>query len=273
MGRKFSLAYLTIPGTKPVDQIRIAAEAGYDFVSLRPIPMHLPGEPLFPFGDDRKLFIEIRNALESNNIRLMDIELARVREDLKVEDYERAFAAGAELGATDVLSSIWTTDKAFCFKEFAKICDLAEKYKLKVNLEFVTFSGVPGLTEALEVLDTVSRPNAFLMVDTFHAHRSRVSIEELAAVDKSKFGFIHLCDGPKEIPSLDDPSMISVAREGRLYPGEGGVEIAQMLRVMPANPISIELPNAIEMEKRGAAGHAARCLSTAKEYLKENKIE
>ena len=36
MSRKFSLAYLTIPGTAPVDQIRIAKEAGYDFVSLRP---------------------------------------------------------------------------------------------------------------------------------------------------------------------------------------------------------------------------------------------
>lgn len=42
MSRKFSLAYLTIPGTAPVDQIRIAKEAGYDFVSLRTIPMHRP---------------------------------------------------------------------------------------------------------------------------------------------------------------------------------------------------------------------------------------
>ena len=45
MSRKFSLAYLTIPGICPQDQIRIAAEAGYDFVSLRTIPMYLPGEP------------------------------------------------------------------------------------------------------------------------------------------------------------------------------------------------------------------------------------
>ncbi|HPB80137.1 MAG TPA: sugar phosphate isomerase/epimerase, partial [Sedimentibacter sp.] len=111
MKRKFSLAYLTIPGTHPVDQIRIAAEAGYDFVSLRPIPMHLPNEPLFQFDLDRKLFKDVRNALEQNDIKLMDIELARVREDLKVEDYESAFAAAAELGATDVLSSIWTKDK------------------------------------------------------------------------------------------------------------------------------------------------------------------
>ena len=37
MARKFSLAYLTIPGVDPVSQIKIAKEAGYDFVSLRTI--------------------------------------------------------------------------------------------------------------------------------------------------------------------------------------------------------------------------------------------
>ena len=273
MTRKFSLAYLTIPGTNPVTQIEIAADAGYDFVSLRPIPMHLPNEPLFQFDLDKKLFKDIRNALEQNHIKLMDIELARVREDLRVDDYESAFAAGAELGATDVLSSIWTKDKEFYCKEFAKICDLAAKYNLKVNLEFVTFSGVPGLTGAMEVLDKVDRPNAYLMVDTLHAHRSMVSPNDLAKVDRKKFGFIHLCDGPLIIPSLEDPSMIGVARERRLYAGEGGIDIKGMLLAMPNNPISIELPNSKEMEIRGAAGHAARCLITAKDLLADEAFQ
>lgn len=273
MSRKFSLAYLTIPGTNPIDQIRIAAEAGYDFVSLRPIPMHLPNEPLFQFDLDKKLFKDIKNALEQNHIKLMDIELARVREDLKVEDYESAFAAGAELGATDVLSSVWTQDKEFAYKEFAKICDLAAKYGLKVNLEFVTFSGIKALDGALELLDKVDRPNAYLMVDTLHAHRSMVGPEDLKKVERKKFGFIHLCDGPLEIPSLEDPSMISVAREGRLYAGEGGIDLKGMFMAMPDNPISIELPNSKEMAVRGAAGHAARCLVTAKEYFAKNQIE
>ncbi|WP_326910164.1 sugar phosphate isomerase/epimerase family protein [Sedimentibacter sp. MB31-C6] len=264
MTRKFSLAYLTIPGTSPVDQIKIAAEAGYDFVSLRPIPMHLPNEPLYQFDLDKKLFREIRTALTENGIKLMDIELARVREDLNVYDYESAFAAGAELGATDVLSSIWSKDKEFSFREFEKICDLAAKYNLKVNLEFVTFSGITGLKDALEVLDRVDRPNAYLMVDTLHAHRSNVSPADLDKVDKKRFGFIHLCDGPGEIPSLEDPSMIGVAREGRLYAGEGEIDLKGMLLAMPNNPISIELPNSKEMELRGAAGHVARCILTAK---------
>ena len=63
MGRKYSLAYLTIPGTDPVEQIRIAKETGYDSVSLRTIPMHLPGEPEFLPQKDPALFEAIRNAL------------------------------------------------------------------------------------------------------------------------------------------------------------------------------------------------------------------
>ncbi|MGI6703585.1 MAG: sugar phosphate isomerase/epimerase family protein [Clostridia bacterium] len=273
MSRKFSLAYLTIPGTSPVDQINIAAEAGYDYVSLRPIPMHLPNEPLFQFDKDRKLFNDIKQALSANDIGLLDIELARVREDLNVEDYESAFSAAAELGATDVLSSIWSKDKAYYYGEFEKICDLAAKYSLRVNLEFVTFAGVTSLAEALDVLDTVERPNAYIMVDTLHAHRSRVSAEDIAKVEPSKFGFIHLCDGPGPIPALDDPSMIEVAREGRLYPGEGEIDLKSMLIALPPNPISIELPNSKEMAKRGALGHASQCLIKAKQYFAKNGIE
>jgi sugar phosphate isomerase/epimerase len=273
MTRKFSLAYLTIPGTDPVSQINIAAEAGYDFVSLRPIPMHLPNEPLFQFDQDKNLFNNIKQALKETNIKIMDIELARVREDLKVEDYESAFAASAELGATDVLSSVWTQDKEFTFKNFAKICDLAEKYKLKVNLEFVTFSGLTDLAGALEVLNKVERPNAYIMVDTLHAHRSHVTPEDLAKVGRDKFGFIHLCDGPGVIPSLDDPSMIGVAREGRLYPGKGEIDLKGLLKAIPSNPVSIELPNSKEISARGVAGHAAECLIQAKKYFKENSID
>lgn len=125
----------------------------------------------------------------------------------------------------------------------------------------------------MEVLDKVGRPNAYLMVDTLHAHRSMVRPEDLAKVDRNKFGFIHLCDGPGKIPSLDDPSMIGVAREGRLYAGEGEIDLKGMFLAMPNNPISIELPNSKEMEERGAAGHAARCLKTAKEFFADNEIE
>ena len=45
MSKFFSLAYLTLPNTHPVDQIEIAAQCGYEGVGLRTISQHLPGEP------------------------------------------------------------------------------------------------------------------------------------------------------------------------------------------------------------------------------------
>lgn len=42
MSRTYFLAYLTVPGTDPMKQIKLNKQCGYDFVSLRTIPMHLP---------------------------------------------------------------------------------------------------------------------------------------------------------------------------------------------------------------------------------------
>ena len=113
MSKFFSLAYLTLPNTHPVDQIEIAAQCGYEGVGLRTISQHLPGEPEFLLHKDAKLFEETRQALKEYDMPVMDIELARVRPDLDINEYDPAFEKAAELGATDVLGSIWTRDKAY----------------------------------------------------------------------------------------------------------------------------------------------------------------
>lgn len=43
MARQIPLAYLTTPGFQPLKQIKIASEAGCGYVSLRTIPVGLPG--------------------------------------------------------------------------------------------------------------------------------------------------------------------------------------------------------------------------------------
>ena len=147
-----------------------------------------------------------------------------------------------------------------------------------VNLEFVTFAGVTNLAEAKEVQDALRAngiSNLKIMVDTLHAHRSFVKPEEISALAKAepdRFGFIHLCDGPKAVPAMDDSEMLGVARGARLYPGEGGADIAGMLKELKTNPISIELPNFEQMKAHGADGHARRCLETAKQYFAEHDL-
>lgn len=273
MSRKYSLAYLTIPGTTPTEQIRIAAEAGYDCVSLRTIPMHLPGEPIFQFEKDKALFESVKKALADYGILYNDMELARVREDLDVREYEPAFEKSAELGARNVLSSVWTEDKAYREDTFGLICDMAAKYDMTVNLEFMSLSGVRDLKTALELRDAVARKNIKIVVDLLYVLRSQIPAEELALLSEDDVGFIHLCDGPAEMPSLCVDDAFKIVREGRLYLGEGDIDIKAILKALPKVPFSIELPNAAEMTSRGAAGHAARCLETAKACLKANGID
>lgn len=279
MSRAFSLAYLTTPGVDPVEQIKMAKEAGYDYVSLRTIPMHLPGEPEFLLHKDAALFEATKNALKEYDIPLMDIELARVRPDLDINEYDPAFEKAAELGATDVLGSVWTRDKAYYVEQVGRIAEMAKKYGLKYNVEFLPWAGVRNLQEAITLVDTVKADNLYIMVDTLHAGRAGVHAEELARTDPKYFNFIHLCDGPAGpdgdpvLDNIKDDLMLFTAREGRLYPGEGVMDIVGMVKSMPRIPLSIELPNLKRIEELGRFGHAKRCLDTAKALFAANGLD
>lgn len=277
--RKYSLAYLTIPGTDPVNQIRIAAETGYDSVSLRTIPMHLPGEPEFLLDKDETLFNTTKKALKEYNMPLMDIELARIRPDLDIAEYAPAFEKAAELGATDVLGSIWTRDKNFYMETAGKVADMAKGFGLSYNIEFLPWAGVRSLQEAITLVDELNMDNLFIMVDTLHAGRAGVSAQELKRTDKKYFRFMHLCDGPAGpdgdlvLDDIKDKLMLFTAREGRMYAGQGVMDVAGMVAAIPNVPLSIELPNAEEMKVRGAQGHAKQCLETAQAYFAAHGVE
>jgi sugar phosphate isomerase/epimerase len=108
------------------------------------------------------------------------------------------------------------------------------------------------------------------MVDTLYVNYSQVKLEELDALPREWFHMAHLCDAPAGIPQTVD-AMKQIAREGRLYVGEGVINIAEIFDHMPQIPYSIELPNAKRVQELGYEGHARRCLDTAKQYLEKHK--
>lgn len=67
---------------------------------------------------------------------------------------------------------------------------------------------------------------------------------------------------------IKDELMLFTAREGRLYPGEGAMDLCGMVNALPGLPLSIELTNLARIKELGVAGHARRCLETAKTLLK-----
>lgn len=264
--RRFSLAYLTLLGCPPPKQVYIAGRAGYDFVGLRPIYMGLPGEPNFDLSSNPQLLRETKTALQSTGVGLHDIELARIQDGLDPRTYVPAMDVAAELGARHLISSIWTNDRAYAVDAFGQLCDLARPLGLTVSLEFVTFAAVGTLQQALDVLHATRRNNVGLLIDTLHFSRSRVAPAELDAVPPEWYHFVHFCDAAADIPTTTD-GLIHTAREERLYAGEGGIDLAGILRRMPPVPFCVELPHHERTRELGFAEHAFRCLETTRRWV------
>ena len=267
MATQYSLAHLTVLGCPPPEMAYIAARAGYDFISIRPILMGLPGEPDYALADNPVMLKQTKRALADTGVKLHDIELARIYDHMHPSKYLPAMEVAAELGGRAVLSSIWTDDRAYAIEKFGEVCDLAKPFGLTVDLEYVPIAGVRSLADAVQVLKAVKRDNAGLMVDTHHFQRAGDRVEALDVLPREWFHFAHLCDAPAEIPT-DRNELIRIMREGRLYLGEGGIDVASILNHMPGMVYSIELPNLTYVREMGYAEHAFRCLETARAYVK-----
>ncbi|WP_346206866.1 sugar phosphate isomerase/epimerase [Caldifermentibacillus hisashii] len=266
MSKKFSLAHLTALELNPAELTYLAAKIGYDYVSIRPIPVGADNEPIYKLAEDKQLLKETKQALESTGLEILDIEMVRIYDGVDAKEYERHFEVGAELGAKHVLTTILTDDKFFALEKFIELCELAKPYGLTIDLEFLTWYNCKTLQEAKEVLVKANCDNAGILVDTLHFHRSKVQLEELDACPKEWFHYVHVCDAEALIPN-DTEGLIYTAREARLYPGEGGIDIKGIVDHLPDIPYSLEIPHAKRVNEYGYEEHARRCLEKAKEYF------
>ncbi|MEX0367508.1 MAG: sugar phosphate isomerase/epimerase family protein [Ruegeria sp.] len=262
---RYSLAHLTLIGCTPPELVYIAARAGYDAVSPRFIPMHVPGE-FTQSPIDRAQVQATKTALATTGLQVLDVELARITEDVDPRSFERSLELGGELGAGRMIMSAWTKtrdDRGFLIDVYSETCELAAPYGLSVDLEFPSFSRLRTLDEALDIVRAADQPNGGILVDTLYLHLSRVDIGELLHVPADLLHFLHISDC---LPGIADTreGMIQLARDARLYPGEGWIDFAGIIERMPPVDYSIELPNQSRVAELGYEEHARRCLIHAK---------
>lgn len=269
--QQYSLGHLTIIDVPTPELVRIAARTGYDFVSPRLICDGLPGRD-HSLARNPELLRQTRQALAETGIPVHDIELARIADDVDPGAYRPELEVGAEIGARHLLSSIWSPDRGYLVDAFGRLCRLAAEYDMTVNLEWLALGTVTTMADAADVLRQVDEPNARLMIDLHHFHRSREKVSDLAALPTEWFEFVQICDAPAAIPT-EREEMARIIREGRDYLGEGGTDPASVLGALPPVVYSMELPNAAHVAALGAEGHARRCLETARAYLAEQADE
>ena len=146
---------------------------------------------------------------------------------------------------------------------FSETCDLAAPYGLSIDLEFPSFSRLRTLDEVLDIVRAADRLNGGILVDTLYLHLSRVDLGELLHVPPEWLHYLHISDC---LPGIADTreGMIQLARDARLYPGEGWIDFAGIIERCPPMNYSIELPNEARVAELGFEEHARRCLTHAK---------
>lgn len=269
MKRQFSLAHLTVLGLTPAEMTYTAAKIGYDFVSFRLLTVGTANEPQYRLFENKEMLRETKAALRDTGLKVLDIEMVRIYDGLDPKIYLPAFEVAAEIGAKHVLTTSVTPDRNFTIECYAELCELAKPYGLTMDLEFLTWYNVSTLQEAIEVVEKANADNSGILVDMLHFHRSRVSLDELEQAPEKYFHYAHICDAPKEIPDSTE-GLIHTAREERLYLGEGGINVAEILSKMPNIPYSIEMPHSKRVQELGYEEFARRCLETTKKYFELN---
>jgi sugar phosphate isomerase/epimerase len=120
----------------------------------------------------------------------------------------------------------------------------------------------------MEIVSAAGCDNGGILVDSLHFHRSKVGLEELEQVPREWFHYAQICDAPKDIP-ITEEELIYTATKERLYVGEGGIDVAAILKKLPNIPYAIEIPHVKKIQEFGVEQYARNCLQTAKEHLNQ----
>jgi sugar phosphate isomerase/epimerase len=239
--RALSLSALTVLELSPSQMVECAAEAGYGFVGLRLLPA-TDHEVRHDIIGTTPLKRETLACLRDTGVKVLDVEILRLKPDTDVAAYKPMLDTAAELGARYVLVAGNDPDEARTAEHLAQLCDLAAPLGLSPSLEPMPWTEVKDITQGARIVKAAARRNTGLIVDPIHFDRAGSSTDALRALPREYFGYVQFCDAPAERPA-DLDTLLYQARCERLIPGEGGLDLGGILRALPDHlPISIEVP-------------------------------
>jgi sugar phosphate isomerase/epimerase len=260
MSRLFSIAHLSLIETPPAGLVRIAAEAGYDLVDLRLAPA-TPTDPVYSSSELMTLAKDLAPILRDTGLRVWDVEIIRLKDDTRPQDYLPLMEAAANLGAKRMKLVCDTQDHARASDLLGQFAQLAGPFGLLLDLEYMVFSGVKSLRDALELVDGAGSYNLRVLIDALHWARAGDTAKEIHDADPLRLNYVQLCDAPAAAPVGRD-ALIAEARTSRLPPGEGALALEDLLAAMPPDCVaSLEVPLP---PGHDPAAHARRLLAAAR---------
>jgi sugar phosphate isomerase/epimerase len=251
------LAHLTALELSPPALVAEAARAGFASVGLRVVPA-TAGGPAYPTRIGTEAHRALKQILAAEGVRVSDIEFIQLTPEIDVQAFAGLFESAADLGAISVTVSGDDRDHARLTAHFAELCDLAQPFGLRVDLEFMRWRAIGALPQALAIVREANKSNGAILVDALHLTRCGGKAADLISISDEWLRAAQICDAGPDMPTTE-AAIIAEAREGRLPPGEGALPLGDLLEALPADAfLSVEMPmRSLEMRARIAAAHDA----------------
>lgn len=267
MGRLYSLSYMTLE-TSPPKMIEFAAEAGYDLAGIRMMPT-LPGGQAFPLMNDPAMLRETLLRIDDTGVKVLDVEIARIDGVSGVELWLPMLEASAKVGARTIVVAGDDPDEARMTETYGLLCDAAAPFGLTINLEFTPWTTLNNAATASRIVTEAARANGEMLIDLIHVARSKTTLADIAAIDPTRMSYFQICDAPPGIPASRE-ELLFTARQERLLPGEGGVDVAGIIAALPDNLIvSVEVPSYSRLAAMGPSEWSKLTLETCRAFMDE----
>jgi sugar phosphate isomerase/epimerase len=167
----------------------------------------------------------------------------------EMELLRRWAPVAAEIGCKVILACLdeppEDEDRTFAVGRAAEVArrwaGIVEPYNLRIAIEPIGMHRfVPGPNEAMEIVRKADHPCLGVMMDTFHYHKSMVTLGAIDNIPPDRLLLVHISDVP-------DMERSELTDSHRTYPGAGVIPLRDMLRVIRKNHytgyLSVELFN------------------------------
>ena len=214
----------------PCTFVEIAAEAGWKGT----------GVWFDPSTWTDKTTMGIKKRVDDADLTVVDMEVIRMGP--KGDCGERLIEAASIIGAKNILTISNFDSMEATAERLNELCLLANPSGIRVCIEFMRFTSVRSLADALRVIELVEQDNAGILVDLIHVFRSGTTYEQIRAVDPTLLPYAQWCDAQAEPDGWSTKELIRDAVDGREIPGEGQLPVNEFETLFDTSvPFSVEV--------------------------------
>jgi len=187
-----------------------------------------------------KTTIEVAKRIEDTGLEAVDMEVVRLGPD---EDHgEALIEAAITVGAKNILAISSYDSFEQTAERLTELCLLASEGNICICLEFMRFTSIRNLSDALATVGMVEADNVGILPDLLHVHRSGTSYEEIASADATLFSYVQWCDAKTEPVGWANRDLLTDALDDRMIPGAGELPVSTFMSLFDKSvPFSIEV--------------------------------